>query len=72
MEKEKPLLPALANKNESGYKMKSTSSNNLTTATPSVYKGKNDKLLITGDDILIEYVRRIKNELKTLKEPLPV
>ena len=29
------------------------------------------KVIITGDDILIEYVRRIKHELRKSKEPLP-
>jgi len=27
--------------------------------------------VVTGDDILIEYVRRIKNELKLIKDALP-
>lgn len=29
------------------------------------------KVIITGDDILIEYVRRIKHELRKIREPLP-
>lgn len=32
---------------------------------------KKQKIFVTGDDIVIEYVRRIKNELKLIKDPLP-
>ena len=32
---------------------------------------KKQKIVITGDDVLIEYVRRIKKEIKRLPDKLP-
>ena len=33
---------------------------------------KKQKIVITGDDVLVEYVRRIKKEIKRLPDKLPI
>jgi hypothetical protein len=53
-----PLLPALSTKQDTGSTKKAREPG----------KDKKDKLLITGDDILIEYVARLMIAVKSIKE----
>ena len=58
---QQPLLPALSTKLDAGGSHSKSKGRELG-------KDKKDKLLITGDDILIEYVARLMIAVKSIKE----
>lgn len=64
-----PKLPEVGKKSGSSPPSKKTSSYN-TTPPADVDFQNTEKLMITGDDVLIEYVARLMIAIKSIKEKL--